>query len=105
MFGFVDVWWGEINLTVLLPVVVAPLLLLFQLLLCFKVKSLFVRMFPVGFLGVVCSWFVGLSLYVPGWDSLGYTILAIANGFMLFVCALGWGIWGLWLWNRKRRKQ
>lgn len=99
---FVDVWWGGINLTILLPVLFAPLLLSLQLLLCFKVESLFVRLLPVGLLAAAGGWFCILAVTIPGWDSLGYTILAIAAAFMLFVCGLGWGVWGLWRWRRKR---
>lgn len=102
---FVDVWWGGINLTILLPVLFAPLLLSLQLLLCFKVNSLFVRLFPVGLFAAAGGWFLVLGTTIPGWDSLGYTILAIAAGFMLFVCGLGWGIWGLCLWHGKRKTQ
>ena len=93
-----DIWWGDINLGIAVPLVSTPFLLLFQLLLCFKVKSLFVRLFPMGLIAAACGWFCILALNDYGWDGLGYTILAIAAGFMLLVCALGWGIWALCRW-------
>lgn len=99
-----DLWWGDINLAVWVPVISAPLLLSLQLLLCFKVKSLFVRLFPAGLFAAAGGWFFILSVTIPGWDSLGYTILAIAAGFLLFVCVLGWTIWGLSQWCKKRKK-
>ena len=104
MFGFVDVWWGGVNLTVLLPVLFAPLLLSLQLWLCFKVKSLFARLLPVGLFAVAGGWSCILALTIPGWDSLGYTILAIADGFVLFVCGLGWGVWALFRRWQKRKE-
>lgn len=100
-----DLWWGDINLGIAIPVVSVPFLLSLQLLLCFKVESLFVRLFPMGLLAAAGGWFYILGITIPGWDSLGYTILAIAAGFMLLVCALGWGIWALCLWHRKRKTQ
>ena len=100
-----DMWWGDFNLAFAVPLVSAPLLLSLQLLLCFKVKSLFVRLFPMGLLAAAGGWFCILGITIPGWDSLGYTILAIAAGFMLLVCGLGWGIWAICLWCRKRKTQ
>lgn len=100
-----DIWWGDVNLAVLIPIISVPFLLSLQLLLCFKIESLFVRLFPSGFLAVAGTWWFFLGMTIPGWDSLGYTILAIAAGFMLFVCALGWGIWALCLWHRKQKTQ
>lgn len=100
-----DTWWGDINLGVVVPLVSAPFLLSLQLLLCFKVESLFVRLFPAGLLAAAGGWFYILGITIPGWDSLGYTILAIAAGFMLCVCALGWGIWALCLRRKKRQQQ
>lgn len=100
-----DIWWGDVNLGIVVPLVSVPFLLSLQLLLCFKVKSLFVRLFPMGLLATTCGWFCILALNDYGWVGLGYTILAIAAGFMLFVCALGWGVWALCLWYGKRKAQ
>lgn len=100
-----DIWWGDINLGIWVPVLSGFILLPLQVLLCLRVKSWFLRLFPVGFLGVSGGWFFFLYLYVPGWDSLGYGIFAIGAAIMLFMCALGWGIWGLSLWHRKRHEK
>lgn len=97
-----DIWWGDVNLAVAVPLVSVPFLLSLQLLLCFKVKSLFVRLFPAGLLAAICGWFCVLAINDYGWDGLGYTVLAIAVGFMLSVCALGWGMWAICLWCGKR---
>ena len=105
MFDMFDMWWGDFNLLFAVPLVSAPFLLSLQLLLCFKVESLFVRLFPMGLLAAAGGWFCILALNDYGWDGLGYTILAIAVGFMLLVCAFGWGIWAVCLWCRKRKAQ
>lgn len=99
-----DIWWGEINLTLLILILSVPLLLL-QLLLCFKVESLFVRLFPVGLFAVAGAWFLFLFCAIPGWDGLGYIVLAVYAAFLFVVCGLGWALWALCLWNKKRRLQ
>ena len=78
-----DIWWGEVNLTVLVLVASVLFLLPIQLLLCFKVKSLFARLFPVGLLAVAGGWFLLLFYAIPGWDGLGYIILTIYATFMV----------------------
>lgn len=76
-----------------------------QLFLCLKVKSLFLRTLPVIVLGAVGGMFFLLSLDDPGLYGLGYMVLGIYAAMMLIGCALGWGVWALWLWHGKRRKQ
>jgi len=94
----------EVALTTLTLIVSAAFLLSIQLFLCFKIQSLFLRLLPVTILGVVGGWFLILSLCISGWDGLGYTVLAIYAGLMLFGCALGWGMW--WIYSvRRKRKQ
>ena len=99
-----DIWYGDVEVTTCIMILCAVLLFPVQLLLCFKVKSLFLRLVPVGLLGSVFVWFLLLSLCVPGWDGLGYTVLAIYAGFMLAACGLGWAARGLYLWYKKRHE-
>ena len=37
--------------------------------------------------------FAVMAVAVDGWDSLGYLFLAIFTGLMLIACGMGWGIW------------
>ena len=37
--------------------------------------------------------FVVMAVAVDGWDGLGYLFLAIFTGLMLIACGMGWGIW------------
>ena len=90
-----DIYLGEIELTMLIVVFSVAVLLPVQLLLCFKVKSRFARLAPAVVLLALAAVFVMLWLSTPGWDGLGYAILAAFGGFMAFVCGLGWGIWAL----------
>lgn len=100
-----DIWWGDVNLTVLVLAASVLFLLPLQLLLCFKAESLFVRLFPVGLLAVVGVWFLFLFYAVPGWDGLGYIIFAIYAAFMVIVCGLGWGVWAIFRYHKKRQLQ
>ena len=37
--------------------------------------------------------FAVMAVAVDGWDGLGYLFLAIFTGLMLIACGMGWGIW------------
>ncbi len=100
-----DIWFNNVEVTNIIMVLCAVLLLPVQLFLCFKIKSLFLRLLPVTTLGAVGGWFLILSICVSGWDGLGYTVLAIYAAMMLFACVLGWAVWGICMWRGKRRKQ
>jgi len=76
-----------------------------QLFLCLKVKSLFLRILPVIVFGAVGGMFFLLSFDDPGLYGLGYMVLAIYAAMMLIGCALGWGVWALWLRCGKGRKE
>ena len=88
-----DVWYGDIELTTLTLLFSVILLLPLQLLLCFKVRNLLVRLLPVLILAALALALVGEVLVSAGWDSAGYLFLVIYIGFMLLACGIGWGIW------------
>ena len=90
-----DVWMGNVELTTVTLFLSATVLLPLQLLLCFKVKSKLVRLVPVCLLVLPTVLFAVLSAMATGWDALGYLFLALFAGFMLLLCGVGWGIWGM----------
>ncbi len=98
-----DVYYGDIELTTLTLIISVVILLPIQLLLCFKVKSLSIRLLPIIILSVLAVAFIIMNLSTPGWDGLGYIFLAIYAGFMIFMCGIGWGIWAII--NKKKKKQ
>lgn len=98
-----DVWLGDIELTRLTGIVSAAALLPVQLLLCFKVKRLAVRLAPVILLSALLALFVVLWISTPGWDGLGYAFLAVFTGVMMLMCGAGWGIWAAAYGLKKRR--
>ena len=91
-----DVWLGEVELTTFTLVLALAAVLPGQLLLCFKVRSRFIRLLPLGVCLSLTAVFAVLGLSTPGWDGLGYVFLTIFAGFLAAACGLGWGIWALW---------
>ena len=81
--------------TELFLLIVAVLLFLLQLFLCFKVKSLKLRLLPTLILGAMIAIFVVLIFLTDGWDSLGFLVLAIWTALLLVPCGIGWLVWAI----------
>ena len=90
-----DIWLGSINFTWLMIGVSFILILPIQLLLCFRVKSLTLRLLPIGLSVALCCIFLILALTFPGWYGLLFAMFTIYSAGMVFLCAMGWGIWKL----------
>ena len=89
-----DVWSGNTELTIIALVSVAVILPV-QLLLCFKIRKIVIRLLPVMVLSVLTAVLSLLAATTSGWDSLGYIVLAVFTGIMLLVCGGAWGIWAI----------
>lgn len=98
-----DVWMGNIELTTFVLILSIVVLLPIQLLLCFKVKNRIIRLVPVIVLFILTIIFIVTSVTVTGWDGLGYIFLAIFTGFMLLMCGIGWGIWAIIQFTKRKR--
>ena len=90
-----DVWIGEIDLTTLILILSVLILFPCQLLLCFKVKRIVLRLLPSIVLFAATAIFFAFIYIADGWDSLGYLFLALFTGFMLLVCGLAWLVWAI----------
>ena len=95
-----DIYLGDIELTALTCIFSGAVLLPLQLLLCFRVRSLALRLLPAAVLAGAEAVCLLLLLASAGLDGLGYLILAIFGGILLSACGAGWGIWAL---ARRRR--
>lgn len=97
-----DIWVGEINVSVLVLLISAVIVLPLQLLLCCKVKSVIIRCLPAGLFALLAllAWILYGTAY--GWDALIYVYGAVYAVYLLLVCAIGWGIWALM--KRKQQK-
>lgn len=98
-----DVWIGDINLAAFVLTFSIVVLLPIQLLLCFKVKSVAIRLLPVTVLSIVTFICMAMGMNSNDWDGLGYLFLAIFAGFMVLMCGIGWGIW--WFVNRGKQSK
>lgn len=88
-----DIWIGDIELIKTVLVLSVAVLLLIQLLLCFKVKNKVIRLLPVILLSIVTIFFIAMASTATDWENLGYIFPAIFIGFMWLACDTAWGIW------------
>lgn len=71
------------------------IVLAIQLLLCFKVKMLFIRLLPNVATTILALIFYDKSELASGWDGLGFALISIYVALLGAVCLLGWAIWGI----------
>lgn len=90
-----DVWSGNGELTIIALIVSVAVILPVQLLLCFKIRKIVIRLLPVIVLSVLTAVLSLLAAVTSGWDSLGYIVLAVFAGIMLLACGGAWGIWAI----------
>lgn len=88
-----DVWLNDIELTEVIINVSVVLVIALQVLLCFKVKKVVIKLLPIIILLIVAAFLLVMAQFSSGWDNLGYLILAIFVGIMLLACAIGWIVW------------
>lgn len=100
-----DMWLGDIELTRLIIIVSVVSLLPVQLLLCFRVKNLAIRLTPVIILSSLMALFIVLWLSATGWDGLFYAFFAFFSGFLIFMCGIGWAIWAVVHGLKKKRNK
>ena len=99
-----DVWIGDVNLAPFLWIFTLVIVLPIQLALCFKVKSKVVRLLPVIILSILTLCAAIASATRIDWSALFYLIFAVYFGIMLFACAIGWGIWAITVFVKKRKQ-
>ena len=90
-----DVWIGDIELIKAVLVLSVGVLLLIQLLLCFKVKNKVIRLLPAILLSIFTIFFVAMASTATDWENLGYIFPTIFIGFMWLMCGIAWGIWAI----------
>ena len=101
-----DIWIGDMNASFLIYMI-AVVVWIAQILLCFLAKNRAVRLIPVILCGIAAAACLIMAPMASGWDGLGWIVFAAYAGFLLSVCALGWGIWGLWkllqrIWKKRQ---
>lgn len=89
-----DIHAGGLDLGTVFLILI-PLLLLVQLLLCFKMKPLIIRLLPALILALITALLLIATLISNGWGSLGYLILTLWAAILLAACGIGWAVWGI----------
>ncbi len=98
-----DIWIGNINLAVAFLAAAFIIVLPIQLLLCFKVKKLIVRLIPMLVTAISTQIFGLLMIYSGGWNTLGYVLLMIMSCVLLAASLFDWGIWAVVSKIRRKR--
>lgn len=90
-----DIWMGDMDITLLMMIVSAVIILPVQLLLCFKVKSRIIRFLPIIALFIIAVIAIIKYSNATAWDGLFFVAVVMYEAFMLLMCGIGWGIWAL----------
>ena len=98
-----DVWIGDIELIRAVLFLFGVVLLLIQLLLCFKGKNKVVRLLPAVLLSIVTIFFIVMAATATDWENLGYIFPVIFIGFLWFMCGMAWGIWAIIKFIKKKK--
>jgi len=104
-----DIWIGDTNLTWLIIVISVLLVFPIQLFLCYKAKSLLVRLIPAGLslLAALASFVLMITVIIfksSGWSFLLFIFFLIYAGGMMFFSGLAWLLWAI-LTHLKKKKQ
>ena len=100
-----DMWIRDVEVTTLIAITSVLVVLPIQLLLCFKVKPIFLRLLPSILLTGTTILLFAMMAASRDWDAIGYAVLGVFSGVLLVFSGIGWGIWGLVALIRKRNKE
>ena len=100
-----DMWIRDVEITSLIAISSVLVVLPIQLLLCFKVKPIFLRLLPSILLTGTTILLFAMMAASRDWDAIGYAVLGVFSGVLLIFSGIGWGIWGLVALIRKRNKE
>ncbi len=101
----IDLYFFKIDVSTFIVIVSTIVFLTAQLLLCFKVRCVWIRLIPVYLSVLATILFFILTLTADGWEVLGYLLLALLSAYLLAVCTLCWGIWVIVLLIRRRKRK
>ena len=99
-----DVWFGKVELTEVIIYFSILILIPIKLFLCFKENNKELKLLHVGILALLLVIFLCMIQLAPGWEGIGYALLAMFAGILLVACSISWGIWFAVKVIKKRRK-
>ena len=83
----------EITFGLICVGIIALLILLTQLLLCFKSKTAMLKFIPMAALLGLASVSVICAGASDGWDAVGFVMITFLIMFWLLICGIGWLLW------------
>lgn len=98
-----DMWIRDIEITTLIAITSVLVVLPIQLLLCFKVKPVFLRLLPSILLTATTILLFTMMATSRDWDAIGYAVLGVFSGVLLIFSGIGWGIWVIARCIRKKK--
>lgn len=98
-----DMWIRDIEVTTLIAITSVLVVLPIQLLLCFKVKPVFLRLLPSILLTGTTILLFAMMAASRDWDAIGYAVLGVFSGVLLIFSGIGWGIWAIVRCIRKKK--
>jgi|GEM_PF-6129442 len=80
------------------------LIIAIQLILCFKVQKLPVKLLPAILSAAAAIVFCIMAFTVRDWSALVYIVFAFFAGVMLISSGIAWGIWAILKKKRMQQK-
>ncbi len=87
--------FGNEEMTVAIALCSVLIVLPIQLLLCFKCKSLILRLSPSILFLFSTVFLLVMSSLTKDWDALGYVLLSVYSGVLLVFDAVAWGVYAI----------
>ena len=81
--------------SIFLVLVFLAFVLTLQLLLCFKAKSLRIKLMPVTLMAICTVVFGFFAVLVGGWDAIIPLTYALISFVLLVVSGIGWLVWAI----------
>ena len=75
-----DMWIRDVEITSLIAISSVLVVLPIQLLLCFKVKPVFLRLLPTILLTATTVFLFAMMTTSRDWDAIGYAVLGVFSG-------------------------
>lgn len=101
----IDVRMRNMDVTTFFWIITILAILTIQLLLCFKVKSRVIRLLPIVLFSISTIVLFHKAVSISGWGGLLYLLYAIYSGIMTFVCGIGWFVWAIIRFIKKKKEK
>ena len=95
----------DIEISTVIAICSVLVVLPIQLLLCFKVKRISLKLVPLIILTLTTVFLFIMMRMAKDWDAIGYAILFVFSGVLALSSLLGWVIWGIVKLIKKIRRK